>query len=217
MTEPVQSTDPIMILNVQSFLEGKFSKVNAAGDLLKDWDRFYESYNRIIRRFAMACGMQDCDIDECSQEVWLAVVNGLGTFEHDPSRARFRSWLYRIVSNKAADQVRDRVKHSAVSLNDSSRSFAIHDPAPPVTQNLDATWRAELLREAISVLKKKTKPRDFEVFTQRTIKKQRAVKVAEAHDMNEGAVRVVDHRLRKQLQDILNLLTDGQIVASFKD
>ena len=56
-----------MILNVQSFLEGKFSKVNAAGDLLKDWDRFYESYNRIIRRFAMACGMQDCDIDECLQ------------------------------------------------------------------------------------------------------------------------------------------------------
>ena len=217
MTEPVQSTDPIMILNVQSFLEGKFSRVNAAGELLEDWDRFYTSYNRIIRRFAMACGMQDCDIDECSQEVWLAVVNGLGTFEHDPSRARFRSWLYRIVSNKAADQVRDRVKHSAVSLNDSSRSFTIHDPAPPVTQNMDAAWRSELLREAMSVLKGKSKGRDFQIFTQRTIRKKRAVAVAEAYNMSEGAVRVVDHRLRKQLQEILNLLTDGQIVATFKD
>ena len=197
------------------YLEQKLSKVSAAHELMADWDRFYRSYSRIIQRFAMACGMQDCDVDECSQEVWLAVVNGLKTFEHDPARARFRSWLYRIVSNNAADQVRDRVKHSALSLNDSSRSFELHDPGPAPMQNLDAAWRSELLREAISVLKEKTTPRDFTIFSERTIRKTPATRVAEKFDMNDGAVRVVDHRLRKQLQDILNLLTDGQMVATF--
>ena len=215
--DSVEATDPIMIMNVQSFLETKFARVPAADDVLKDWNRFYGSYSRIIRRFAMACGMQDCDVEECSQEVWLAVVNGLSSFEHDPERARFRSWLYRIVSHKAADLVRDRVKHTALSLDDSNRSFRLHDPAPAPLQNLEAAWRNELLREALSVLQAKVKERDFKVFTSRTIRKKSVAEVAEKLEMSDGAVRVVDHRLRKQLQSILNHLTDGQMVATFRD
>ena len=125
--DPFYSTDPVMILNVQSFLRDRLQRLPSGSELLGDWNRFYESYDRIIRRFAMACGMQDCDIDECSQEVWVAVVHGLKSFELDASRARFRSWLYGIVKNKAADLVRDRVKHNAVSLDDSSTVFDLED------------------------------------------------------------------------------------------
>ncbi len=213
--EPTKSTDPVMILNVQSFLHDRLQRLSPGPELLDDWERFHESYDRIIRRFAMACGMQDCDIDECSQDVWVAVVNGLKTFQLDSSRARFRSWLYGIVKNKAADLVRDRVKHSTVSLNDSSRTFDLEDDLPSPTQNIEATWRSEILREALAVLKTKVKRRDFAIFVDRTIRKKSGADVAAANDMTEGAVRVVDHRLRKQLQDTINHLTDGQMIASF--
>lgn len=209
------STDPGMILNIKTYLKGSFGERSDREQLLADWDVFYKDYGQIIRRFAAACGMQDCDIDECSQEVWVAVVHGLSTFEHDPSRARFRSWLYRIVSNKAADIVRSRVKHSTISLSDSSRTFDLRDQAPPVIQNIDAAWKNELLREAISRLKVAAKRRDFRVFIDRTIRQTPSADVAAKFEMNEGAVRVVDHRLRKQLQKILRDLTDGQIVAEF--
>lgn len=213
--EPVKSTDPIMILNVQGFLQDRLSRLSSSAEMTDEWNRFYDAYDRIIRRFAMACGMQDCDIDECSQEVWVAVVNGLNSFELDSSRARFRSWLYGIVRNKAADQVRSRMKHTAVSLNDSSRTFDLEDDAPPPIQNIEATWRSEILREALAALQKKAKPRDFSVFVDRTVRRKPASVVAEANEMSEGAVRVVDHRLRKQLQDTINALTDGQMIASF--
>ena len=213
--EPTKSTDPIMILNVQSFLRDRLERLSPSSELLEDWTRFYESYDRIIRRFAMACGMQDCDVDECSQDVWVAVVNGLKAFQLDSSRARFRSWLYGIVKNKAADLVRDRVKHSAVSLNDSSKTFNLEDDAPAPMQNIEAAWRSEVLREGLSVLKQKVKSRDFRVFVDRSIRKRPGAVVAKELDMTEGAVRVVDHRLRKQLQETINHLTDGQMVASF--
>lgn len=209
------STDPCLILNIKNYLKGEFNDRADKAELLADWDVFYEDYGRIIRRFAAACGMQDCDIDECSQEVWVAVVNGLSTFEHDPARARFRSWLYRIVSNKAADIVRSRVKHSTISLSDSSRTFDLRDHAPPVIQNIDMAWKNELLREAISRLKVGVKKRDYRIFIDRTIRRTASANVAEKYEMSEGAVRVVDHRLRKQLQKILRDLTDGQIVADF--
>jgi RNA polymerase sigma factor (sigma-70 family) len=215
-SRPVRSTDPKLILNVQSFLEGKFSAVVSADELGEDWERFYSSYSRIINRFAVSCGMQDCDVEECSQEVWMAVVNGLPKFQHDPSRGRFRSWLYRIVSNKAADLVRERIRHSAVSLNDSGTGLELLDPTPPVTQNFEAAWRSELLREAMKVLQEKSRPRDYQIFVERTIRKKSASVVGRDHDMTEGAVRVVDHRLRQQLQDVLNTLTDGLMQAAFK-
>lgn len=216
-SEPVRSTDPRMILNVQNFLEGKFEALVPPEELGDDWQRFYDSYSRIIRRFAVSCGMQDCDIDECSQEVWVAVVNGLQKFQHDPARGRFRSWLYRIVSNKAADIVRDRMKHQSLSLNNSSTVFDLPDSAPQPMQNLDAAWRSELLREAMNVLKASSKPRDFQIFVQRTLQKKPAAEVGEQQDLSEGAVRVIDHRLRKQLQETLNMLTDGQMEAAFKN
>lgn len=212
---PVRSTDPKLILNVQCFLEGKFSAVVTSEELGEDWDRFYESYSRIINRFSLACGMQDCDVEECSQEVWVAVVNGLAGFQHNPKRGRFRSWLYRIVSNKAADIVRERTRHSAVSLNDSNTVVDLQDPAPQALQNLEAAWRSELLREAMNIVQEQSRPRDYRIFVERTIRKRRATAVAQELDMTDGAVRVADHRLRQQLQDVLTTLTDGQIKATF--
>lgn len=204
-----------MILSVQSFLQARLSRHVSAADLTDEWNSFYSAYDRIIRRFAMACGMQDCDVDECAQEVWVAVVNGLHTFEQNSTRARFRSWLYGIVRNKAADLVRVRMKHSAVSLNDSGATFDLEDTMPPPTHAIEAAWRSEILREALSTLQKKASRRDFSVFVDRSVRSKAASIVAVENQMTEGAVRVVDHRLRKQLQEIIHQMTDGQMVASF--
>lgn len=210
-----KSTDPSMLMKVQGYLSSKSQKLDSS-TTTTEWDAFYESYSRIIRRFASACGMQDCDVDECSQEVWVAVVDGLNKFEHNPERARFRSWLYRIVSNKAADIVRTKTKHAAISLNDSRRSFSLSDSGQTIQlKDLDAAWRNELLREALIRLKDSNKDRDYNIFVRRTVKSVPAADVAEEYQMTDGAVRVVDHRLRKQLQSILKSLTDGQISADF--
>jgi len=211
-TDAIRSTDPVMIMNMQSFLHDRLAGLSAE---VTDWEDFYLSYNRIIQRFSVACGMQDCDVDECTQEVWLAVVHSLKSFELDSSRARFRSWLYRIVRNKAADLVRDRIKHTAISLNDSSRNFQLQDNTPPPLSRIVAAWKSEVLREAIAGLKERANPRDFAIFVERTVRKNDAATVAESWSLSEGAVRVVDHRLRKQLQEIINRLTDGDMVASF--
>lgn len=53
------------------------------------------------------------------QEAWLAIVRGLRRLD-DP--ARFRSWAYRIVSNKCTDWTRRRIARRSVAEN-------LHDAA----------------------------------------------------------------------------------------
>jgi len=59
-------------------------------------------YNFILRSLA-----QPAAAEEIAQEVWLVVVNQAARFE--AGRAKFRTWLFRIASNKVADFFRRKV------------------------------------------------------------------------------------------------------------
>ena len=48
------------------------------------------------------------------QDAWLAIVKGIRRLD-DP--ARFRTWAYRIVSNKCADWIRRRAAHRSATRN----------------------------------------------------------------------------------------------------
>ncbi|MBI3464575.1 MAG: hypothetical protein HY000_16205, partial [Planctomycetes bacterium] len=56
------------------------------------------------------------DRDECRQEVWQVVCQQLPGFEYDPSRGKFRSWLFARVSHKSIDTVRRRARDRAEPL-----------------------------------------------------------------------------------------------------
>lgn len=208
-------TDPLLIMSTKSFLGDQVSKLDVDGSLAKDWERFYSAYNQILRRFAVSCGMQQFDVDECVQDVWLAVLEHIRDFTPDSERARFRTWLYRIVRNKAADIVRKRLKHSSLSLNDSRVEFNLESSVPPPEFEFETTWRYELIREVIEDLKDHVSERDYKIFVLRTMKKKPAAVVAKACDISEGAVRVADHRARAKLNELLKVLTDGELVPKF--
>lgn len=65
-----------------------------------------------LRRLAWRLTSERETARDVVQDAWLAIVRGLGRLD-DP--ARFRSWAYRIVSNKCADWTRRRVVQRKVS------------------------------------------------------------------------------------------------------
>jgi RNA polymerase sigma-70 factor (ECF subfamily) len=52
----------------------------------------------MVRSMLYQMVLNDADADDLTQEVFLRVVRGLGQFD---GRARFPTWLYRIVMNTA--------------------------------------------------------------------------------------------------------------------
>ena len=58
---------------------------------------------------AFSCGATEDEVADCVQEVWAELLVRLPTFQLDPSRGKFDTWLFPIVRAKVADL--RRIKH----------------------------------------------------------------------------------------------------------
>ena len=67
------------------------------------WQEFVEVYRPVILRLASQKGMQAADAEDVAQEVLTAVAKAVEQREHDPKRAKFRTWLNRVASNAILD------------------------------------------------------------------------------------------------------------------
>lgn len=74
-------------------------------------------YNFILRGLAQAAAAE-----EIAQDVWMAVIDNATQFK--PGKAAFRTWLYRIASNKVADFYRRKVNHPADELDSHAEKLA---------------------------------------------------------------------------------------------
>ena len=63
------------------------------------WQEFVEIYRPVILRLAQRKGMQAADAEDIAQEVLSVVAKAVEQWEHDPQRARFRTWLHRVANN----------------------------------------------------------------------------------------------------------------------
>jgi RNA polymerase sigma factor (sigma-70 family) len=63
------------------------------------WHEFAEIYRPIILRLARQKGMQEADANDIAQQVLMAVAHAIEQREHDPKRAKFRTWLTRVAHN----------------------------------------------------------------------------------------------------------------------
>ncbi|MCA9057786.1 MAG: sigma-70 family RNA polymerase sigma factor [Planctomycetaceae bacterium] len=63
------------------------------------WREFFEIYEPVIRGMAQRRGLQDADAEDVTQQILLSVSQALAKRPHDSNRARFRTWLHRVVEN----------------------------------------------------------------------------------------------------------------------
>lgn len=63
------------------------------------WSEFVEIYRPAIVRTYLLKRLQAADADDVAQKVLVAVSRNIGKWKQDPQRARFRTWLQRVVRN----------------------------------------------------------------------------------------------------------------------
>jgi DNA-directed RNA polymerase specialized sigma24 family protein len=70
----------------------------------------------------------------------------------------------------------------------------------------ESEWRRSLLDAAVARLRRRTKPKQFQIFELYALRNWPGIKVAKELGVNLGKVYLVNHRLRKLLQEELTLL-----------
>src|SRR5262249_53441189 len=121
---------PELLAKTKSYLICREEGEGASQDLEAAWSTFYIHYSRKIRSYAFRCGAAAEEVGDCIQEVWRELLVRLPTFDLDPLRGQFDTWLFRIVQGKAADLRRTRERGSLQGNLDALQSVAEDCPGP---------------------------------------------------------------------------------------
>lgn len=167
-----------------------------------------ERYHPAMTRLAATFVPNKAVAEEVVQETWLAVVRGIDRFE---GRSSFRTWLFRILVNRARTiGTRERrsvpvaVDDEAVDPRRFSSDGSWSEPPVPwpddVDDRLAAAATARRIRAAIDRLPDGQR----QVVTLRDGEGLSAPEVCEILGITEGNQRVLLHRARAQVRSVLD-------------
>lgn len=133
---PVAATDDVL---VRRFRAGD----GAAGEELVR--RYHQPMLRYLQRLT---GNEQL-AEELHQQAWMSVIEHLDKFDASTGTGGFKSWLFRIATNKANDHWRSRGRERAAK--DGLRLVTDFE-APEAGYRLDGTEQQQKLRRAIELL-----------------------------------------------------------------
>jgi RNA polymerase sigma factor (sigma-70 family) len=176
------------------------------------WQDFANTYERLIYTTALRSGLTEAEAKDVLQEVLLSVAKTIDKFKSDPARGTFKSWLLNLTRWRITDQVRKRAGLPATGVetgfsDDTPTIERIPDNSKDILAGIwESEWHASLLEAAGARLRRRTKPKQFQIFDLYGLRNWPGTKVAKELGVRLGQVYLVNHRLRKMLQQELGAL-----------
>src|SRR3954469_18901707 len=176
------------------------------------WQEVFDTYWKLIYSAARKAGLTDVEAQEVVQETVITVAKNVGKLRYDPAIGSFKGWLLNITRWRIADQFRKRLPEDARHrqagddrMTGTMDRFA-DSSGQTVEQLWDQEWKQNLLDAAITRLKKKVDPKQFQIFDCYVRKEWPAQKVAERLRVSVGQVYLARHRigalLKKEIKAI---------------
>lgn len=150
--------------------------------------RHYDKVHAICRRIAGSSR----DADDAAQEAMISIVRGLGRFD---GRSAFTTWIYRIATNAALDELRRRNRRPALHVATGEDGDTPHAVDPMSERVVEAVADRLAIDEALADL-----PDEFKaVVVLRDVCDLDYAEIAEALDIPIGTVKSRIARARGQL------------------
>jgi RNA polymerase sigma-70 factor (ECF subfamily) len=166
-----------------------------------------EKYRSVMLSLALGHVPSSAVAEEVVQDTWIGVLRGIGRFER---RSTFRTWLFRIVINRAVSAaVRE---HRSVPVDDvepvagGSRFDAAGNwavpPEPWADQVEDRVLAAKMAPRILAAIGE-LPPGQRDVVTLRDVQGLSSAEVCRALDISEANQRVLLHRGRSWLRQVI--------------
>jgi RNA polymerase sigma-70 factor, ECF subfamily len=164
-------------------------------------------YQRLMLRVARGYVRTDAVAEEVVQESWLAVLRGIERFE---GRSSFKTWLLRIVANRAMTSGAKESRSIPVEPSVSADHFVPDgEPGAGAWSTPPEPWPEDQLlagetRAVIERAIEELPPLQRAVVSMRDIEGMSSEEVQEALDISAGNQRVLLHRGRQKVREALN-------------
>ena len=168
----------------------------------ESWRDFFNTYWKLIYAFALQRGLAHEEAEEVVQETVLAVAKSIPSFQYDPAKCAFKTWLLTVTRSKIANQFDKRARRPAtVNSADDSRSTPLMERVADVQAQeqleraWDEEWAKNLMDAAIQRVKRRVSIEQFQMFDFFVLKGWRARDVAKTLGVTVAHVYVAKHRL----------------------
>ena len=177
---------------------------------LKDWDddkswrEFFDTYWKLIYSVALKSGLSEQEAQDVVQETVLSIAKKMKEFKYDPALGSFRGYLLQLTQWRITDQFRKRKKqdqHLPANPQDTARTATIErvpDPAGIGLENVwDVEWEKNLVDAAIERVKKKVKPKQYQICDLYVLKNWPVKKVMQTLGVSFAQVYLSKHRVSR--------------------
>ena len=175
----------------------------------ESWQEFFELYWRIIYALAVRAGLREFEAEEVVQATVLAVAKNIRDFRYDPAVGSFKHWLCNQAHWKIRDYLRGRARDRehlrswTNPLATQTRTATVErfpDPENGLESILDDDWRQAVGQVALSRVKAKVKPKQFQIFDLYAIKRWPMRRVSETMNVNPAQIYLAKSRISRLLR-----------------
>lgn len=171
--------------DVRLMLAFRAGDTAAFDELFRRWSGPLLRYlERMVRDLATA--------EELVQEAFLRVHRARDRYSPD---ARFSTWLYRIATNLALNELRRPRRRDPHDSVDAEGAPALVSATPPSDEVADARRRGDAVARALEALPERQRA----ALLQSAVEGRSYAEIAEALDVTEKAVKALVHRARSNL------------------
>ena len=167
------------------------------------WQRLVHLYTPLLFYWARRCNETEHDAADLVQEVFVALLQFLPSFQHDSTPGKFRSWLRTIMLNKLRDRKR-RAARADKALAHLGQESELPDGAEAFWE---AEYRQELSRRALRLIQAEFAPTTWKACWETVVHGRSTEEIARELGITENAVYVAKCRVLRRLgQELSGLL-----------
>jgi RNA polymerase sigma-70 factor (ECF subfamily) len=165
------------------------------------WRDFFDRYWRSMYVFAKRWGGSDQTAEEVVQEAVLAVYENRDVFRYDPSRGRFRNWLFTIVRQKLALTRRRQASEQHALEQVGHGGEAEGDAGLPEVE-LETAFENALLVALLDVVRQEVAPETYQAFELSELHGLSGAEVARLTGLSRNGVYLARRRVFKRLKEL---------------
>lgn len=175
------------------------------------WERLTSLYTPMVEEWCRKAGLRGSDVEDVTQEVFLAVVRNLAGFHRDQAGDTFRGWLYIITKRKLCDHRRSALTGPMGVGGSDAQEHLLQHPADESSDSEeagDANEQKLLYRRALELARRDFGDQTWQAFWLVVMEEQAPKEVAVTLETTANAVSLakarVLSRLREEFKGILN-------------
>lgn len=178
------------------------------------WSEFLEVYEQAIYQFSRRRGLQDADAWDVTQEVLAAVEKKVENWQADPSKGKFRGWLFRVARNIAVDKVIQQTRRAAAS-GDTRVAQLLAELPDSLEQQSTVFWieyRRTLMNWAVEQIKPEFKETSWRSFLLTAVDGWKPEEVARELGISVGSVYAAKFRIVTRIRKLVARFDDSEQV-----